>query len=244
MPNAKREAPGENARKRSWRRTAAVSACIGSRRFSGSVALTSPCPIWCGPSGVLSTKKSEVGVRVPLLRAVQRSILRNRLPLKKQSQRPRSRTRCLNNPAPESRRRNLRSNCGLRPTWPREARRYRGHWSWLLRQKPLSEGDLLQRRRLKPSRERRARKLGRKNWRKKGGGRDGWGIKCRHPVRGEGRRGGLRLGVDKLAAKWFRPLADAPQLRNPSLKVRWSCASLRKNKRFVHPYHRDMSSHF
>jgi hypothetical protein len=70
------------------------------------------------------------------------------------------------------------------------------------------------------------------------------GRQHQHQVRGEGRRGGLRLDVDKLAAKWFRALAGAPQLRNPSLKVRWSCANLRKNKRFVHPYHRDMSSRF
>ena len=45
----------------------------------------------------------------------------------------------------------------------------------------------MQRRGLKPRRQRSARKLGRKNWRRKGGGRDGWVRKYRHPVRGEGR---------------------------------------------------------
>jgi hypothetical protein len=130
----------------------------------------------------------------------------------------------------------LRSNCGLRSTWPREARRHRGRWRLFVRQERRNGCEALLRRGLKQ--KRRAKKLGRKNWRKKGGGREGRVRRHRQPVRGEGRSSVLRLGADKLAAKCFRALADAPQLRNPSLKVRWSCASLRKNKRFVHPYHR------
>jgi hypothetical protein len=150
-------------------------------------ALTSPCRIWSEPTGVLSTKKNgsvrghplRVGLRV----LWQKNAIRNRLPLKERSQRHQSRTRFLNNPPPESRRRNLRSNCGLRASWPREARRRRDHWSPLLRQGRLRKGGLLQRRGLRPRRERSARKLGRKNWRRKGGGRDGRGRRCRHLVR-------------------------------------------------------------
>ncbi len=173
---------------------------IGSRRFSGNAALTFPCPIWCEPSGGLSTKRNGRRVRAHPLRAIQgvpwqRNPIRNRLPLKKRSQRPRSRTRFLNNPLAEFRRRNLRSNCGLRATWPREARRHRGRWRRHLRLKRLSEGDLLRRRGLKPRRQRSVRKLGRKNWRKKDGERDGWVTNCRHPVRGEGRSSGLRRVV-------------------------------------------------
>jgi hypothetical protein len=36
MRNAKREAPGEKARRRSWKRTGAGSASTGSLRFSGN----------------------------------------------------------------------------------------------------------------------------------------------------------------------------------------------------------------
>ncbi len=161
--------------------------------------LTSRFPIWCGPSGVLSTKKSG-WLAGPPLRAAQRvpwhrNAIRNRLPLKQRSQRPRSRTNFLNNPAPESRRRNLRSNCGLRATWPGEARRHRGRWSRLARQERRSKSDPLQRRGLKPRREPAARRLGRKNWRKKGGGWDGWVRSCHRPVRGEGRSSGRARGV-------------------------------------------------
>jgi hypothetical protein len=42
------------------------------------------------------------------------------------------------------------------------------------------------------------------------------GRQHQHQVRGEGISSDLRLGVDKLAAKWFMALAGAPQLRNPS----------------------------
>jgi hypothetical protein len=145
----------------------------------------------------------------------QRNDRRNPLP-KQRSQRPRSRTRLLNNLAPESRRRNLRSNCGSRATWLRQARRRPVHWSQLLRQERRNRSDPLQRRGLKPKRERWLRKLGRKNWRKRDGGRDGRVTKCHRPVRGEGRSSGRGRGVDKLAAKCFRALADAPQLKNPS----------------------------
>jgi hypothetical protein len=40
-----------------------------------------------------------------------------------------------------------------------------------------------------------SKKLGRKSWRKKGGGRDGRVRRCHHLVRGEGRSSGIRLGV-------------------------------------------------
>ncbi len=132
--------------------------------------------------------------RVMLLR--QRKTIRNRLPLKQRSQRLRSPTRFLNNPAPESRRRNLRSNCAWRATWPREARRRRGRWSRFLRQKRLSERGRLQRRGLKPRRKRSARKLRRKNWRKKGGGRGGYLGGRRPRLASIGTKGnGVRLGV-------------------------------------------------
>jgi hypothetical protein len=162
MPNAKGEAPGENARKRSWKRIVAASVCIGSRRFSGNRALTFPCRIWCVPYGVLSTTKSGP-VRGHPRRAVQRvpwqrNAIRNRLPLKKRSQRLRSRTRFLNNPLAESRRRNLRSNCGLRATWPRRVCRPRGRWNRFASQERLSKRDPLQRRGLKPKRQRLAKK--------------------------------------------------------------------------------------
>ena len=141
----------DSIRKKSWRRIVAVSPSTGSRRFSGSGVLTSPCRIWCGPCGGLSTKKSRLRARHPRLRAVQRVILlqqgnaiRNRRPLKKQSQRLRSRTRFLNNPAPESRRR---------------------------------------------------------NWRKKGGGRDERVRRCHRLVRGEGRSSGRGRVVKNLFEK-------------------------------------------
>ena len=56
--------------------------------------LTFPFRIWCGPSGVLSTKRSGP-VRLRLLIKVrrvlqQRNAISTRLPLKKRSQRPRS----------------------------------------------------------------------------------------------------------------------------------------------------------
>ena len=61
--------------------------------------------------------------------------------------------------------------------------------------KRLSEGDPLRRRGLKPRRGRWSRKLRRKNWRKKGGARDGWvAIRCHTPRRGEGRSSGLSVG--------------------------------------------------
>jgi hypothetical protein len=44
----------------------------------------------------------------------------------------------------------------------------------------------------KPRRKRLPRKLGRKNWRKKGGVQDGRFTRCRHPVQAEGRSSGLR----------------------------------------------------
>jgi hypothetical protein len=89
MPNAKREAPGENARKRSSKRAVAGSAFIEPRRFSGNGVLTSPFPIWCAPSGVLSMKRRG-WLAGPPLRAVQRvpwqrNAIRNRLPPKKRS---------------------------------------------------------------------------------------------------------------------------------------------------------------
>jgi hypothetical protein len=124
----------------------------------------------------------------------QRNAVLNPFP-KQRSQRPRSRTRFLNNPVQKSRRRNLRSNCGWRATWRWEARRHRGGWSRIPSQERLNKSYLLQRRGLKPKGPRAARKLGRKNWPRKGGGWDGWGTRCRHPVRGEGRSIGLRLVV-------------------------------------------------
>jgi hypothetical protein len=53
-----RDAAKGKVRTRSWKRTAADSPPIGSRRFPVSGVLTFPCRIWCGPAGVLSTKKS------------------------------------------------------------------------------------------------------------------------------------------------------------------------------------------
>jgi hypothetical protein len=47
---------------------------------------------------------------------------------------------------------------------------------------------------LKPRRKRSAKKLGRKNWRKKGGVRDGWVRRCHPPIHAEERsRGRVRV---------------------------------------------------
>jgi hypothetical protein len=111
----------------------------------------------------------------------------------------RSRTRLLNNPVQKSRRRNLRSNCGWRGIWRRKARRLRGHWRRLASQERRKRAGSLQRRGLRPRRERSTRRLGRKNWRRKGGGRVGWVRRCRQPVRGEGRSSGRGEVVDSQA---------------------------------------------
>jgi len=130
----------------------------------------------------------------------QRNATRNPLP-KQRSQRLRSRTRFLSSPAPESRKRNLLSNCGLRATWPRRVCRLRGRWRRFASKERINKSDPLQRQGLRPRRERSARKVGRKNWRRKGGVRDGRVTSCHLPVRGEGRSSG-RSVVGRLIKSW------------------------------------------
>jgi hypothetical protein len=89
----------------------------------------------------------------------------------------------------------LRSNCGLRATWPREARRHRGHWSRLLRQKRLSESDLLQKAGAKSkagtaSKKPREEELAKERRRAGRGGQ-----KCHRLLRGEGTSSGRSRGV-------------------------------------------------
>jgi hypothetical protein len=97
----------------------------------------------------------------------------------------------------------LRSNCGLRATWQREARRRCVRWRRFLRQKRLGEGDLLQRRALKPRRQRSARSPARKNWRRKGGVQDGRVTSCHLPIRAEERSNG-RVRVGKFDEELIR----------------------------------------
>jgi hypothetical protein len=183
--------------------------------------LTFLCRIWCEPSGVLSTKKSGARLRSrPLCKAQrvlrQRNASRNRLPLNQRSQRPPVTYQVAEQPSSRVQEEEFAKQLRL-------ARYLAAGGSPPSRAakpapeaKCLSGGDLLQRRGLRPSWERPARKLARKNWRKKGGERDGGCTRYRQLVLGEGRSSGRSRVVDKLTAKWFRALADAPQLRNLS----------------------------
>ena len=93
-------------------------------------------------------------------------------------------------------RRILLSNCAWRVIWPARVCRRRGHWSRFLWRERLSGGDPLRSRGLKPSQNRKGKRLARRNWRRRGGGRVGWLGRRRHrPVRNGAKRGGVRLGV-------------------------------------------------
>ncbi len=94
-------------------------------------------------------------------------------------------------------------HCGLRATWPRPVCRRRGHWSRFASQESLKGSDPLQRRGLKPRRERWPKNLRRKNWRKKGGVRVGRVTSCHLPVRNEAKSNGVRLGVRSTVSRWL-----------------------------------------
>jgi hypothetical protein len=105
--------------------------------------------------------------------------------LLKKVRRPRSRTRFPNRLPLLSGRRNSLSNCASRVIWLPRVFRRRRHWSRLLRQERLSRSEPLQRRDLKPRQDRRGKRLGRRNWRKRGGGLGGRHTRHHPLLRGE-----------------------------------------------------------